>query len=214
MTLEELNKLLNIFGMYIVVKDEDVYFYDAKNNTQLNVYRLTTNWDKVYEEISSSIADLFKGYIFKVMKDDVRYDFQIKYDYNSNTFSFRNLFINDDEKNVNKIIKISYDPSSKRIEYFVNCYENKYSYSAVFTKSKDEDWKEAYFDELDLNKSKIANKYSVDGNKDNYEISRNDFDYTKICKLDPTIIKIINYFDSSICDLLNIKETDKFVKKI
>lgn len=201
MTLEELNELLNIFEMYIVVKNKDVYFYDT-NNTQLDVYQLTTDWDKIYEEKSSSIFNLFKGYVFKVIKDDIIYEFQIKYDYNLNIYSFRNLFIHDNKNNVVKIIKIADDPSSKSIEYFVSYNNNNYSYNAVFTKSKDVDWKEAYFDELDLNKLKIANKYSVDGNKDNYEISQNEFDYTKLYKLDPTISKIINYFDSSICDLL------------
>ena len=199
MTFEELRKLYNIFGIKVEMTEDEITFYDLVNDMPLQTYKV------IYADLALSIkeeiptskkSDLLNGYRFKAANDVLSCEIKIKYNSKLDKCYETLSYINDLKDESLKKVHYEYDVHYERLEYFMKP-DIAYDYTVVLTKSRDNEWKQAYFDELDCNKE-LHLFYSVSGTPDNYEIAKNDdidtYDYDRLCNGDPFIEEVINYF--------------------
>ena len=191
MTLEELNELLNLFDLNMIVKDNNVYLFNIKTDSKLDTYSIMLNGSELEQINTSNRAKLFKGYISKATEGNISYYLTIRYDENIDKYYFSKMSIENSKTDISKII--IKDSNLDRIEYYVD-NNRSYSYTLVLTKNNKSNWKEIYFDELDLNVSSSSNVYRVNGVDDNYEVLDDELDYIRICNQDPLIVEMIKYF--------------------
>ena len=203
MTFEELKKLYNIFGIKVEMTDDEITFYDLINDMPLQTYKVvyTALALSIKEEIpTSKKSDLLNGYRFKAANDVLSCEIKIKYNSELDKYYEILSYINDLKEESLKIVHYEYDANYgydvnyERLEYFMKP-DRAYDYTVVLTKSRDNEWKQVYFDELDCNKE-LRLIYSASGTPDKYEIDDNldTLDYERLCNDDPFIEEVINYF--------------------